>query len=225
GMRVPAVGLRGRARAVLPVTSLLLAMPAVVRLGSDLGGERGVRIFSEQDNVQRFGYVGTHLFQLGRAVRDMGGPAPLSPAEREEIEAWVDRRERPADDAFGVARGMNVVLIQVEALQAWVVGARVDGQEVTPFLNRAAETGLRFSAIFDQTAQGRTSDAEHLVLASGHALEAGALSFLRKDNRFVTVAHALAGAGYTTLSAHPYARGFWNRAVLHPRYGFETSLF
>src|SRR5690606_11775996 len=32
-------------------------------------------------------------------------------------------------------------------------------------------------------------------------------------------------AGYATLSAHPYKRGFWNRATLHPRYGFDRSLF
>ena len=52
-----------------------------------------------------------------------------------------------------------------------------------------------------------------------------ATRFLRADNEFRTVAHALAERGYDTVSSHPYERGFWNRAVLHPRYGFSESWF
>jgi phosphoglycerol transferase MdoB-like AlkP superfamily enzyme len=35
----------------------------------------------------------------------------------------------------------------------------------------------------------------------------------------------LAGQGYSTLSAVAFEPGFWNRQVLHPSYGFQTSLF
>ena len=70
-----------------------------------------------------------------------------------------------------------------------------------------------------------TSDAEYAVLNSQLPLGQGAVAFLRADNHFVTLAHVLHDAGYATLSAHPYKKGFWNRAVLHPRYGFERSLF
>jgi phosphoglycerol transferase MdoB-like AlkP superfamily enzyme len=31
--------------------------------------------------------------------------------------------------------------------------------------------------------------------------------------------------GYSTLSAHAFEKGFWNRGVLHPRYGFERMIF
>ncbi len=70
-----------------------------------------------------------------------------------------------------------------------------------------------------------TSDAEYAVLNSQLPLGQGAVAFLRADNEFLTLAHVLAGSGYATLSAHPYKKGFWNRAALHPRYGFDRSLF
>ena len=51
------------------------------------------------------------------------------------------------------------------------------------------------------------------------------MSFRRPHNQFVALPAVLRAHGYATLSAHPFERGFWNRAVLHPRYGFSQMLF
>jgi phosphoglycerol transferase MdoB-like AlkP superfamily enzyme len=209
------------------VVAALLSIPALTAVGTATFGELGRRVFSEAHNAGRLGVVGAHLFQIGRGLRSLAGPGALGETDANRVRTFFHQRaEQPAGGPhFGAAQGMNAVLIQVEALQGWVIGARVEGQEITPFLNRATADAAYFSRIYDQTAQGRTSDAEYLVLASGHPLAEGALCFLRQDNGFVTVAHALRQRGYATLSAHPYRRGFWNRAALHPRYGFEQSIF
>jgi phosphoglycerol transferase MdoB-like AlkP superfamily enzyme len=110
-------------------------------------------------------------------------------------------------------------------MQGWVLGARVDDQEVTPFLNSLARRSLTYTQLADETAQGMTSDAEYAALNSQLPLGQGAIAFLRADNHFLTLAHVLQGSGYATLSAHPFKKGFWNRAVIHPRYGFDRSLF
>jgi phosphoglycerol transferase MdoB-like AlkP superfamily enzyme len=203
-----------------------LGLPAVLSIASATASDVGRRVFSEVRNAGRFGVVGAHLFQVARMVSDLGGRAPLDPRERAEVEAfYAERSARERDAVFGVARGANVILLQVEAFQHWALDAEIDGERVMPFLHASMTEARVFDAVFDQTAQGRTSDAEYLVLASNHAMAEGALSFLRADAGFVTLAHVLADAGYTTASAHPYRRGFWNRAYLHPRYGFESSSF
>jgi phosphoglycerol transferase MdoB-like AlkP superfamily enzyme len=206
------------------------AVPAAYRLAVATTGELGVRVFNEQDNVGRLGLVNAHLFELSRgAVALVAGPRPLAPEDREALhEFFAERARARAEPTPGTGRaaGANVLLVQVEALQGWAVEARVGGQAVMPFLAGAADDGaLWFRRVHDQTAQGRTSDAEYLALASGHPLRVGALCFLRADNGFRTLAHVAAEHGASTLSAHPYKRGFWNRAVLHPRYGFEDSIF
>jgi phosphoglycerol transferase MdoB-like AlkP superfamily enzyme len=210
------------------VLLLAVGMPAILVIGSTLAGKSGNRVFSEYRNAGRLSVVGAHLFQVARAVAALGGPSNLSDTERDEVESFYATRARERADAEPVPKPeppLNVVLIQVEALQHWAMDAEVDGQPIMPFLRSQSEQALVFDRVFDQTAQGRTSDAEYLVLASNHALAEGALSFLRADAHFLTIAHVLKDAGYTTLSAHPYRRGFWNRAALHPRYGFESSLF
>ncbi|PRQ08820.1 sulfatase-like hydrolase/transferase [Enhygromyxa salina] len=210
---------------------LLLASPALVRLGVALGGSLGARVFSEQAMVGRFGYLNAHLFDLARTVRERGRRGRPSESELAQIHAWFQARAVQVEQALLAAdprqqgTGHNLLLIQVEAAQSWVIGLEVEGQPVTPLLNRMRDEADWYPYLIDQTNQGKTSDAEYLVLNSQHPLGEGAVCFLRADNRFFTLAHVLHARGYSTISAHPYKRGFWNRAVLHPRYGFERSLF
>ncbi|HEY0135196.1 MAG TPA: LTA synthase family protein, partial [Nannocystis sp.] len=204
----------------------LAPVPFAVAMVAAMAGPLGNRVFSEQHNVGRFGVIGAHAFDVLRTVRERLFRAGLSPERRAAVEQWfADRPPAASDPAFGVARGNNLLLIQAEAMQGWVLGAEVDGQKITPFLDSLRPRALTYTTLADETAQGMTSDAEYAVLNSQLPLGQGAVAFLRADNRFVTLAHALRDAGHTTLSAHPYKKGFWNRAVLHPRYGFDRSLF
>ncbi len=207
------------------VAFVVASTHAVVSLTHVMRSSLGVRIFSEAHNAKRFGYVGAHVFQALRLLRDLGSP-PLTKEERDETFASLAeiRASRP-DQSHGVAAGANLIVLQVEALQQWAVHASVDGRPVMPFLSGAHAQALEYDHIYDQTLQGRTSDAEYLVLASGHALPEGALSFLRADNDFRTIVHTLEAEGYASYSAHPYERGFWNRSVLHPASGFDDSDF
>src|SRR5690606_208344 len=137
------------------------------------------------------------------------GRAPLTPADEREIAAFFATPRPVQDPSFGLAQGANLLVIQAEALQGWVIGATVEGQEIAPFLNRLRRRALYYSAIVDITAQGMTSDAEYAILNSQYPLGQGAVAFLRAGNSFETLAHALKAAGYATLSAHPFKRGFW----------------
>ena len=222
----PPPRLQRRAHRLALALAALACLPITCALHGAMTGILGVRVFSEQHNVGRFGVLGAHLFDLARTTRDALARRELPPDRRRELAAsFADRPTHERAPSFGVARGANLLVIQAEALQGWVIGAALRGQEITPFLNRLRQRALYFSGVVDVTAQGMTSDAEYAVLKAHYPLSQGALAFLRADNTFVTAAHALAGRGYSTLSAHPFKRGFWNRAVLHPRYGFERSLF
>jgi phosphoglycerol transferase MdoB-like AlkP superfamily enzyme len=116
-------------------------------------------------------------------------------------------------------------MIQVESLQGFVIGLEVEGQEVTPFLNRWAEETLWFSNVTDQTAQGRSSDSELATQVSLLPSSGGAAAFRCAGNDFTGLAEILAGRGYTTLSAVPYDGSFWNRRATHRAYGYAESLF
>ncbi|HWB80121.1 MAG TPA: sulfatase-like hydrolase/transferase, partial [Nannocystaceae bacterium] len=231
GVLVPMLALRppiARARraGVLVVAMLaLLAVPAVRGLVELATSPIGARVFSERDNVGRLGLWNAHLFEALRTTARWIGADDLTDDERARVAKFFRARSESRPSPHTLAPHANIVVIQVEAMQSWVVDAEIDGQRVMPFLHGADADAIHYTRVFDQTAQGRTSDAEYLIVQSSHPLRTGALSFLRAENRFDTIAHRLGDAGWSTLSAHPYARGFWNRATIHPRYGFASSWF
>lgn len=213
------------ARTLVIVVALGCAVPSLRGLVALADSPIGARVFSERDNVGRLGLWNAHIFEGARQIRRWLGVDRLSDEQRREVMSFFAARSAARPPPVVPPESPNVVVIQIEAMQSWVVDAQVGGEAVMPFLAAAEHDAIHYTHVFDQTAQGRTSDAEYLVLQSGHPLRTGALAFLRADNAFDTIAHRFAAAGYDTLSAHPYARGFWNRAVIHPRYGFGSSLF
>ena len=213
-------------RAATLALALLAPLPLAVAMAAAMAGPLGNRVFSEQHNVGRFGVIGAHAFDALRTARERLFRSELPPTRRAAIAGWFARKPPPpADPNAGLARNANLLLIQAEALQGWVPGARIHDQPITPFLDQLRPKSLVYNHLADETAQGMTSDAEYAVLNSQLPLGQGAVAFLRPNNNFVTLAHALQTAGYSTLSAHPFKKGFWNRATLHPRYGFQRSLF
>ena len=222
--RVARVGATAGAAAALLAT----AWPALATLRQALADPSvSNKVFSEEMLVGRWGVLNVHLFDVARTVREWGSDDSLPPAEQEKVRSALAARAAAIgpSPAFGGARGANLILIQVESLQRWVVGARVNGVEVTPYLNTLSRRALFFSSVFDQTEQGRSSDGEFAALNSQYPLAQGAVVFRRDRNHFVALPGVLKRHGYATMSAHPFERGFWNRAVVHPRYGFDRMLF
>ena len=184
------------------------------------------KVFEMKRWLTTTGFIGAHVRDFARIAREYQQREPVTSEQFAQIKAFHDaRRQGIPDDGFGAASGANVLMIQVEAMQEWVVHAKVRDQLVMPFAHDLMGKSLYFSNIWDQTGASPTSDCEYAVFNSQHPLARGAVAFRRQDNDFVPLPRLLSEQGYTTLSAHAYRRGMWNRAVLHPRYGFQQSLF
>ncbi|MFN3413563.1 MAG: LTA synthase family protein, partial [Thermoanaerobaculum sp.] len=214
-------------RAAIAGVLLAAAWPVVAAVRGVLRDVRGAQVFSYTMRMQELGVWGLHLLDAARTWKEAVSE-DLAPEEKQQIREFFAQRAKTTQasgPAFGRFSGYNLILLQVESLQNFVVGLEVNGQEVTPFLNSLRRRGLYFSWVCDQTNQGRSSDGEFIALNSQHALAEGAVAFRRAGNHFMALPQVLRSRGYHTLSAHAFERGFWNRAVLHPAYGFERSFF
>ena len=205
--------------------SFLLPLPGLVQGWMD--SDRSWRVLNGTDAVQDSGIVVAHIKEIARLIRDSRQHGSITDAEFAKVRAYHQARAlSPSDDPdFGVARGTNLLVLQVEAMQKWVIGAHDRGQELTPFLNRLRDHAWFFDRLYDETGDSSTSDCEYMVLNSQFPIPQGSVAFRRDDNHFVTLLHAFKEAGYTTFAGHAYAAGMWNRAVLYPKYGFDQTAF
>ncbi len=133
-----------------------------------------------------------------------------------------------SSEYYGLAQGRNVIIIQVEAMQNFVIGAEYEGQEITPNLNRLiSEDSLYFENYYYQIGGGNTSDAEFAVNNSLFAPESASAYVKYTNDDYYGLPYLLKDAGYSTAHAfHGYIGSFWNRESAYPKQGFDdfTSL-
>ena len=210
---------------VCTCVSFLLPLSDLVQRWMD--SDRSWRVLNGTDAVQDSGIVVAHIKEIARSVRDARQHGSISDEDFAKLEKYHEARASGESDDpdFGLARGTNLLLLQVEAMQKWVIGAHQRGQELTPFLNRLRDRGWFFDHIYDETGDSSTSDCEYMVLNSQFPIPQGSVAFRRDENHFVTLLHSFKEVGYTAFAGHAYLAGMWNRAVLYPRYGFDQTAF
>ncbi len=128
------------------------------------------------------------------------------------------------DEFWSIAKDRNVIILQVEALQNFVLGSYYNGQELTPFLNRMlGEDTLYFDHYYYQIGGGNTADAEFAVNNSLFAPENTAAYVQYTNNDYHGLPWLLKDNGYSGAHVfHNYKGDFWNRRTAYPAQGFDT---
>lgn len=122
---------------------------------------------------------------------------------------------------YGIAQNRNVIVVQLESLQNFLIGLKVDGQEVTPNLNRLLQNSMYFPNVFQQIGPGNTSDAEFMMNTSLFPSAYSATSLLYGKKSFPSLPKLLDKYGYNTMTLHVDNIKFWNRDELYPGLGFD----
>ena len=224
----PARGVDGRLRRVAVPVLAIVAVAGVVPTLSVLRASHLDQMFRDRAVMEQLGPLGYHTYDAWTYARSTVFRPAVSDAQVADARAWFASRaplRAGVGPSFGAALGKNLIVIQVESLQDFVVDYSVGGQAVMPHLRSWTDEALRFTDVTDQTNQGRTSDAELTTMASLLPLDHGAAAFQYSGDHYVGLPRVLTDHGYSTLSAVAFEAGFWNRRVMHPAYGFQQSLF
>ncbi|KRK12508.1 sulfatase [Lacticaseibacillus zeae DSM 20178 = KCTC 3804] len=132
----------------------------------------------------------------------------------------------PNASYYGAAKGKNVIIIHLESFQQFLIGQKIDGQEVTPFLNSLIKEKdtLSFNNFFHQVGLGKTSDAENMLETSTFGIANGSLfSSLGTENTFEGAPAILKQrAGYTSAVFHGGSASFWNRDNVYKSLGYDN---
>lgn len=139
-----------------------------------------------------------------------------------EVSNYVKSNQiNPNSELFGVAKDQNIIVISLESLQEFAINLEVNGEEVTPFLNQFIQECYYFDNFYQQTSQGKTSDAEFITENSLYAADRGSAFYAKSQNQYESLASILKGQGYYTAVFHANEKEFWNRETMYEALGFD----
>ncbi|MFD0590467.1 LTA synthase family protein [Paenibacillus sp. GCM10027627] len=121
----------------------------------------------------------------------------------------------------GTAKGKNLIIIQMESMQNFLIGLNVEGQEITPNMNKLVKENSYFKHFYQQVGQGNTSDAEFVVNTSLYIPPRGAATQMYAGKELPSLPKLLKAQGYDTSTYHTNVVEFWNRGELYKALGFD----
>lgn len=155
---------------------------------------------------------------------------PVSDEERNSALRFLGEQLRLAgEERPSVAPRRNLVMIIVESLESWPLGARVEGQEITPALNRllADSAGVWFAPrVLSQVGPGRSIDGQLLMTAGLRPMADFVFSMRFPEATYPHIAKALKLSGGTKSYLLSGDRATtWNQGAIARRFDIDETRF
>lgn len=159
-----------------------------------------------------------YLSSFGYHVRDIielivdSFDNEISEDEQDDIEAYYTWKNEnlPNNQYAGIFNGKNVLFLQIESLESFVINQTIDGQEITPNINRLTQSAFVFNNIYEQVQGGNSSDADLMFTTSRLPVTKGSTFFRFSDVTLTSLPGMLKERGYQTIYAQAVNGSFWN---------------
>lgn len=172
-------------------------------------------------------YLGMYNYTIYDSVETMKASSQRALADSSDITEVINYTKsnyaKPNAKYFGAAKGMNVIYLHLESFQNFLINYKLNGEEVTPFLNSLTKdkNTMYFDNFFHQTGQGKTSDAELMLENSLFGLPQGSAYITKAQNTYQAAPSILKDYGYTSAVFHGNNGSFWNRNVIYKSFGYD----
>ena len=175
-------------------------------------------------------YLGPFNFTVYDGVKTIENNQQKALASEDDLTKVLNytkqKRTEPNPEYYGAAKKKNIIKIHLESFQTFLINKKVNGKEVTPFLNKLSsgkEDYTYFPNFFHQTGQGKTSDAELTMDNSIYGLPQGSAYSLKGDNTYQSLPAILdQKQGYTSNVMHGDYKTFWNRDQIYKHFGIDS---
>lgn len=186
-------------------------------------GEKGVdKSYNKDLQIRESTIFGYHLLDIESMI-NIKKQAPFK--KKEEMLAAYEPLKQTYEQKYGtqvipeiegIAENKNIILVQLESFQEFVLHQTINGQEITPNLNRFLTENIEFTDMHMQS-YSSTADSEFSSISSFYPMENG-MSFSRYDgNCYDDIFTMFHQAGYQTGYMHGNVGSFWNRKNVYQR--------
>ena len=140
-------------------------------------------------------------------------------SDYEELKEEYDEKYGESNyNLEGIAKGKNVIIVQLESVQEFVINKTINGKEITPNINKFVNENIEFSNMFMQS-YSTTADSEFSTVTSLYPMENG-MSYSRYySNKYDFIFSMFKNECYDTSYMHGNYGYFWNRGNVYKSFG------
>jgi phosphoglycerol transferase MdoB-like AlkP superfamily enzyme len=192
-------------------------------------GKSSHEVFEYDNNyvIDNLGIFYFHYYDVKRNIQErFFADHKLTRQEKSELDQFFGEKAAAAKATAGaqyagIAKGKNVIVIQLEAIQQFIINATFNGKEITPNLNKYINDSVYLDNFYYQVGTGNTADAELLSNTSLYPLKDGAVYFKYPSNTYESLPSLLKKEGYSSYVFHANNPSFWNRTEIYKAIGFK----
>jgi len=211
---------RPRAVKTLAIGAVLAVVFTATLTSTDIG--RLVKQWNREYIVMKYGIYVYHVNDLFKSIEPkLTSLFGYDEAVKAFNEYFGEESESKKNKYTGIYEGKNIIAIHAESIQNFVIGLKINGQEVTPNLNKLVNSGLYFDNFYAQVSVGTSSDSEFTYSTSLMPANSGTAFGSYYNRTYITTQKLLKEKGYYTFSMHGNNADYWNRRLMYKSIGYD----
>ena len=213
--------------------TLVVSLAVAGIFATTLTGTDYSRLKKQWNREYVLGTFGLYTYQISDVVSCVNAKLNMAFGFSESEEAFKEfydskaeeeetvKVEEKANEYTDIFEGKNIIAIHAESIQQFTMDTYINGEELTPNLNKLAREGLYFSNFYAQESVGTSSDSEFTYSSSLMPASSGTVAINYWDRDYTTIQSMLKDKGYFTFSMHGNNGSYWNRMNLHNALGYD----
>lgn len=129
------------------------------------------------------------------------------------------------DEFLNRFSGHNVIIVQIESLDKWIIDQTIDDRYVMPFLHQLKNKSVCFKNFLAQHSGGGSADAELSALTGLLPLQTHLGLSTADYSKLHSLPKILSQTGYTCAVMHANIGKFFNRSTTFKHLGFQKLYF
>ncbi len=196
------------------ITIILILAVNIIFICTQVNDRYVSRIYNKSLIVQDISAYYYHLGDFRDYICSLFMKEKVDEEKLKPIYNQLEEEKAKETEYTGIAKDKNVIIVQMESLNEYVINKTVNGKEITPNLNKFFKENIYCSDMYNQ-GLGSTADSEFEMANSMYPLENGYVFQKYSQNQWRDIYTTLKNSGYYTSFMHPNTSTYWNREEVY----------
>lgn len=171
------------------------------------------------DANQSLNIAGFYQYTFKSIVRSISNLKEDTAGVHKELDEYFNnKKEFSNNEMTGIFKDKNLIIVMMESMDDWMIN-----EEITPTIKYMMDNGINFTNFYMPTVgTGYTFNAEFAFNTGYYCPSTTTSATIFTKNIYPnSIANVFNNNGYISKSFHYNTENFYNREVMHKRFGYE----